>query len=80
MRSKIIIYLLMFCFMAPLLGQKKREAVTTLIDVGDIELRPKIRKPELMSTLSRKRLKIKNLERRKNLIPEILDSVNQSPF
>jgi DNA topoisomerase VI subunit B len=63
-----------------LIGQKKEE-VTNVIEIEkEIEFRPKIHKPELLSTLSRKRLKIRNLERNKDLIPEILDTVNEKPF
>lgn len=78
MKNKIIILLLVL-FSFDIFAQK--EKVTNIIEIKEeIEFRPKIHKPELLSTLSRKKLKIKNLERKKDLIPEILDSVNEKPF
>ncbi len=79
---KYILLLTIFSVLTPifLIGQKKEE-VTNVIEIEkEIEFRPKIHKPELLSTLSRKRLKIRNLERNKDLIPEILDTVNEKPF
>ncbi|MBN2694481.1 hypothetical protein JXR93_07450 [bacterium] len=76
--SLILILLIITPF---ILFAQKKEEVTNVIEIEkEIEFRPKIHKPELLSTLSRKRLKIKNLERNKDLIPEILETVSEKPF
>jgi hypothetical protein len=60
---------------------KKQESKNIkTIELDTIEFHPKIHKPELLSTLSHKKLKIKNLKRDKDLIPDIINSVNEKPF
>jgi hypothetical protein len=63
-----------------ILAKKQESNSIKTIELDTIEFHPKIHKPELLSTLSHKKLKIKNLKRDKDLIPDIIQSINEKPF
>jgi len=76
------IYLILTVFFISFLVYAKKQESQKIktIELDTIEFHPKIHKPELLSTLSHKKLKIKNLKRDKDLIPDIINSVNEKPF
>ena len=79
-KVSVLIYLLIYLLSTVLLGKREESKNIKTIELEDIEFRPKIHKPEILSTLSNKKLKIKNLKRDKDLIPDIIKSVNEKPF
>jgi len=80
MNKRILMFFLMVLFAFTLSAKKQESNKIKTIELDTIEFHPKIHKPELLSTLSHKKLKIKNLKRDKDLIPDIINSVNEKPF
>jgi len=78
--SLIIMFLFLYLISNSVFGKKQQSNNIKTIELDTIEFHPKIHKPELLSTLSHKKLKIKNLKRNKDLIPDIIQSVNEKPF
>lgn len=79
-KALIFIFLSLYLVSNIALAKKQESKNIKTIELDTIEFHPKIHKPELLSTLSHKRLKIKNLKRDKDLIPDIINSVNEKPF
>ncbi len=79
-KAMVFIFLLLYLLSNIALAKKQESKNIKTIELDTIEFHPKIHKPELLSTLSHKKLKIKNLKRDKDLIPDIINSVNEKPF
>jgi len=79
-KAVVFIFLLLYLLSNIALAKKQESKNIKTIELDTIEFHPKIHKPELLSTLSHKKLKIKNLKRDKDLIPDIINSVNEKPF
>ncbi len=78
MIKKIILLTIITTF---LFAAKKEESKNIqTIELDTIEFHPKIHKPELMSTMSRKRLKVDNIMLKKDFVPRIIESVDKKPF
>ena len=79
--KKIYLILIILFLISTLTFAKKRASKNIqTIELDTIEFHPKIHKPELMSTLSRKKFKVDKIELNKDLIPEIIETVNKKPF
>ncbi len=74
-----VILLMMLSF---LIYAKRQESkyIRTIELEGDMDFHPKIHKPNVLSALKRKKLKIKSLKKDKDLIPSVIKSVNNKPF
>lgn len=79
-KTFIFIFLSLYFLSIMILAKKQESNSIKTIELDTIEFHPKIHKPELLSTLSHKKLKIKNLKRDKDLIPDIIQSINEKPF
>ena len=80
MKTTISILLGLYLMSGIAFAKKKESNTIKTIELDTIEFHPKIHKPELLSTLSHKKLKIKNLKRDKDLIPDVIQSINEKPF
>jgi len=80
MKTTISVLLGLYLMSGIAFAKKKESNNIKTIELDTIEFHPKIHKPELLSTLSHKKLKIKNLKRDKDLIPDIIQSINEKPF
>jgi len=80
MKTTISVLLGLYLMSGITFAKKKESNNIKTIELDTIEFHPKIHKPELLSTLSHKKLKIKNLKRDKDLIPDIIQSINEKPF
>lgn len=76
--KKILLLMLIASFLFAAKKQESKNIQT--IELDTIEFHPKIHKPELMSTLSRKRLKVDRIKLKKDFIPKIIESVDKKPF
>ena len=79
-KISILIFLALYFISVITLAKKEESKNIKTIELDTIEFHPKIHKPELLSTLSHKKLKIKNLKRDKDLIPDVIQSINEKPF